>query len=120
MVNGLGLPFEVGQLPPRGQLQIRKATSLDYRVNPAICRATSGAKPRTSSSPCALTLADAPGSGYGLPGSSLVVGVVDKVFRDTCRSVGLLAGRVHLARTSRTLTSGDIWVPMYLKPPIDV
>jgi hypothetical protein len=37
---------------------------------------------------------------------------MDKVSRPTCRSVGLLAGRVHLIGTSRTLVGGDPWVPM--------
>jgi hypothetical protein len=31
-----------------------------------------------------------------------------------------LTGRVHFAGTSRTLAGGDPWVPMSLKPPIDV
>jgi hypothetical protein len=44
----------------------------------------------------------------------MVVGIVDKVFGPTCRSVGLLAGRVHLTWTSRTLVGGDSWVPMSL------
>jgi hypothetical protein len=52
--------------------------------------------------------------------SSLVVGVVNKVFGPTCRSVGLLAGQVHLIGTFGTLASGDPLVAMSLKPPIDV
>jgi hypothetical protein len=39
---------------------------------------------------------------------------VDKVSGATCRSVGLLVGRIHLAGTSRTLVGGDPWVPMSL------
>jgi hypothetical protein len=50
----------------------------------------------------------------------MVAGVVDKVSGPTCSSVGLLTGQVHLTGTSRTLVSGDPWVPMSLKPPIDV
>jgi hypothetical protein len=45
---------------------------------------------------------------------------MDKVSRPTCRSAGLLAGRVLLAGTSGTLVGGDPWVPMSLKPSIDV
>jgi hypothetical protein len=52
--------------------------------------------------------------------SSKVAGVVDKVSGPTCRSAGFLTGWVHLTGTSRTLVSGDTWVPMSLKPPIDV
>jgi hypothetical protein len=52
--------------------------------------------------------------------SSKVVGVVDKISGPTCRSVGLLAGQVHLTGTSGTLVGGDPWIPMSLKPPIDV
>jgi hypothetical protein len=37
---------------------------------------------------------------------------VDKVPGPTCRSAGLLAGRVHLTGTSGTLVGGDPWVPM--------
>jgi hypothetical protein len=37
---------------------------------------------------------------------------MDKVSRPTCRSVELLAGRVHLTGTFRTLLGGDPWVPM--------
>jgi hypothetical protein len=40
---------------------------------------------------------------------------VDKVSGPTCRSVGLLAGWVHLIGTSGTLAGGDPWVPMSLK-----
>jgi hypothetical protein len=46
---------------------------------------------------------------------------VDKVFGPTCRSAGLLAGRVHLTGTSGTLVGGDPWVPMSLNvisPPL--
>jgi hypothetical protein len=50
----------------------------------------------------------------------MVVGVVDKIFGPICRLVGLLAGRVHLIGTSRTLVGGDPRVPMFLKPPINV
>jgi hypothetical protein len=39
--------------------------------------------------------------------SSKVAGVVDKVSGPTCRSAGLLAGRVHLTGTSETLVGGD-------------
>jgi hypothetical protein len=45
---------------------------------------------------------------------------MDKVSGPTCRSAGLLAGQVHLTGTSGTLVGGDPWVPMSLKPPIDV
>jgi hypothetical protein len=38
----------------------------------------------------------------------------------TNRSVGLLVGRARLSRTAETLVGGDPWVPMSLKPPIDV
>jgi hypothetical protein len=44
----------------------------------------------------------------------MVFGVVDKVSGPTCRSAGLLAGRVHLTGISGTLVGGDPWVPMYL------
>jgi hypothetical protein len=44
--------------------------------------------------------------------SSKVAGIVDKVSGPTCRSVGLLAGWVHLTGTSGTLVDGDPWVPM--------
>jgi hypothetical protein len=37
---------------------------------------------------------------------------VDKVSGRTCRSAGLLAGRVHLLGTSGTLIGGDPCVPM--------
>jgi hypothetical protein len=37
---------------------------------------------------------------------------MDKVSGTTCRSAELLAGRVHLTGTSRTLVGGDPWVPM--------
>jgi hypothetical protein len=37
---------------------------------------------------------------------------MDKVSGPTCRLAGLLAGRVHLTGTSRTLVGGDPWVPM--------
>jgi hypothetical protein len=40
-------------------------------------------------------------------GSSKVIGVADMVSGSTCRSVGLLTGRVLLTGTSRTLVSGD-------------
>jgi hypothetical protein len=59
-------------------------------------------------------------SGSGRPRSSKVAGIVGKVSGSTCRSAGLLAGRVHLIGTSWTLVRGDPWVPMSLKPPIDV
>jgi hypothetical protein len=49
----------------------------------------------------------------------MVTGIVGKVFGPTCKSAGLLAGRVHLTGTSGTLVGGDPWVPMSLKPPID-
>jgi hypothetical protein len=39
---------------------------------------------------------------------------LDKVFGTTCRSTGLLAGRVYLTGTSGTLVGGDPWVPMSL------
>jgi hypothetical protein len=52
--------------------------------------------------------------------SSKIAGLVDKVSGPICRSVGLLIGQVHLIGTSRTLVSGDPWVPMSLKPLIDV
>jgi hypothetical protein len=42
---------------------------------------------------------------------------VDKVSGPTCRLAGLLAGGVHLTRTSGTLVGGDPWVPMSHKPP---
>jgi hypothetical protein len=38
----------------------------------------------------------------------------------TDRSVGLLVGRARLSGTAETLVSGDPWVPMSVKPPIDV
>jgi hypothetical protein len=44
----------------------------------------------------------------------MVVGVVDKVSGLTCRSAGLLAGRVHLTGTSGILVGGDPSVPMSL------
>jgi hypothetical protein len=37
---------------------------------------------------------------------------VNKVSEPTCKSAGLLAGRVHLTGTSGTLAGGDPWVPM--------
>jgi hypothetical protein len=37
---------------------------------------------------------------------------VDKVSGPTWRSAGLLAGRIHLTGTSRTLVGGGPWVPM--------
>jgi hypothetical protein len=52
--------------------------------------------------------------------SSEVAWVVGKVFGPTCRSAGLLAGRVHLTGTFGTLVGGDLCVPMSLKAPIDV
>jgi hypothetical protein len=52
--------------------------------------------------------------------SSKVAGTVDKVSGPTCRSAGLLAGRLRLTGTSRTLVGGDPWVPMSHKPSIDV
>jgi hypothetical protein len=52
--------------------------------------------------------------------SSEVAEVVDKVSGSTCRSMELLAGRAHLTGTSGTLVNEDPWVPMSLKPPIDV
>jgi hypothetical protein len=36
----------------------------------------------------------------------------------TCRSAGLLAGRAHLSRTSRTLVGGVPWVPMSHGPRV--
>jgi hypothetical protein len=45
---------------------------------------------------------------------------VYKVVGPSCRSAGLLVGRVHLIGTSGTLVGGDPWVPMSVKPPIDV
>jgi hypothetical protein len=42
--------------------------------------------------------------------SSKVVGVADKASGPTCRSAGLLAGRVHLTGTFGTLVGGDPWV----------
>jgi hypothetical protein len=50
----------------------------------------------------------------------MVAEVVDKVSWPTCRSAGLLTGWVPLTGTSGTLVGGDPWVPMSLKPPIDV
>jgi hypothetical protein len=50
----------------------------------------------------------------------MVAGVVDNVSKPTCRSVGLLTGRVHLTGTSRTLVGGGPWILMSLKPPINV
>jgi hypothetical protein len=38
----------------------------------------------------------------------------------TDRLVGLLVGRARLSGTAKTLVGGDPWVPMSLKPPIDV
>jgi hypothetical protein len=52
--------------------------------------------------------------------SSKVTGIVDKVFGPTCRSARLLAGQVLLKGTSGVLVGGDPWVPMSLKPPIDM
>jgi hypothetical protein len=69
---------------------------------------------------CATSSAGLPESGSGRPRSSKVVGIVDKVSGPTCRSAGLLAGQVHLIGTFVTLVGGDPWVPMSLKPPIDV
>jgi hypothetical protein len=40
---------------------------------------------------------------------------MDKVSGPTCRSVGLLTGRVHWIGTSGTLVGGDPWVPMSLR-----
>jgi hypothetical protein len=40
---------------------------------------------------------------------------VDKVFRPTCRLVGLLTGRGHSTGTFGTLVGGDPWEPMSLK-----
>jgi hypothetical protein len=36
------------------------------------------------------------------------------------RSAGLLVGRARLSGTAETLVGGDLWVPMSVKPPIDV
>jgi hypothetical protein len=41
---------------------------------------------------------------------------VDKVSGSTCRSAGLLAGRVHSTGTSGTLVGGDPWVPISHTP----
>jgi hypothetical protein len=38
----------------------------------------------------------------------------------TDRSASLLVGRAGLLGTNETLVGGDPWVPMSLKPPIDV
>jgi hypothetical protein len=40
--------------------------------------------------------------------------------RSTNRSAGLLVGRARLSGTVETLVGGDPWVPMSLKPQIDV
>jgi hypothetical protein len=40
---------------------------------------------------------------------------VDQVSGPTCRSAGLLSGRVHLTGTSETLVGGDPWVPMSIR-----
>jgi hypothetical protein len=69
--------------PHRVLLQIRKVICLDYRENSVICGPTGGAKPRSSSSPCAPSPADLPRSGQGLLESSKVTEVVDNVFRPT-------------------------------------
>jgi hypothetical protein len=34
--------------------------------------------------------------------------------------MGLLVGQARLSGTAETLVSGDPWVPMSVKPPIDV
>jgi hypothetical protein len=44
----------------------------------------------------------------------MLAGIVDKFSGPTCRSVWLLVGRVHLTGTSRTLVSGNPWVPKSL------
>jgi hypothetical protein len=46
--------------------------------------------------------------------SSKVAGVIDKVFDPTCKSTGLLAGRVLLIGTFGILVDGDPLVPKYL------
>jgi hypothetical protein len=101
--------------PYQGQLQIMKVIFRDYRANPVICRPTSGAVPRPMGDANATCLAGLSWCGWGRLRSSKVIGVVDKVSRPTCRSVGLLTGRVYLTGTSMTLVRGDPWVPMSLK-----
>jgi hypothetical protein len=81
---------------------------------------TGGTAPQSRGEACSTSPTDLPEFGRGRPRCSKVVGVVDKVSGPTYSSAGLLAGRVHLTGTSRTLVGGDPWVPMSLKPPIDV
>jgi hypothetical protein len=52
------------------------------------------------------------------PEASKVVGIVDNVFGPTCRSVGLLVGRVHLTGTSGTLVVGTHGYPCLSKKKI--
>jgi hypothetical protein len=68
------------------------------------------------------SLCHKPGRSFGIwIRLSKVAGVLDKISGPSCRSVGLLAGRVHLTGTSGTLPGRwGPWVPSSLKPPIDV
>jgi hypothetical protein len=70
---------------------------------------------RSRGETCVSSPASLPKSGWGRLWSSKVARIVDKVFEPTCKSAGLLAGRVHLTGTSGTLVGGDPWVPMSLK-----
>jgi hypothetical protein len=97
--------------------RFRNVTFRNYREDPAILGPTGGAATMIWGEACSSSPAGLLRSVQGRPGSSKVDGIVDKVSGPTCRSAGLLAGRVHLTGTSETLVGGDPWVPMSHKPP---
>jgi hypothetical protein len=111
MADGLGFPFEVGGPSSGSVTDLGRSSSV---ITERILRSSGllAAHRRDLKKGLPRKPGRSPAIWIRSSRSSKVAGTADTVSRPTCRSVELLAGRVHLTGTSRTLVGGDPWVPM--------